>query len=600
MTQQTSPRAARLPLGLARLGIRGRLTVLVAVAALATLAVGATGLLAVRAALDQVHRAALEGDAVTRANDAARSAQVHFKKQVQEWKNVLLRGFDPEMLARYLKGFDDEENAVRADLHRLREMAGAADGGVTARIDSLLAVHGVLGERYREALESYDGDDPLAHRRVDQAVRGIDRAPTDAMDSLVVHIQRAGEARLAEVDRRSRALMWRMLAGTGALLLAFSLLALWLASRIVDGIARPLRGLTQSAEHVAAGDLRHALAVEGEDELARLGRAFDRMTGELRGVIGPLAETSARLGEASGTLAGIAGETGVAAHELKTTIGHIAAGAGHQADAAQRTVSVVAGLAQGVRQVSSDAEAVERDASATRDAARRGGAVVRAAVDGMLEIRQASLSGAGQVERLAAQSEQVGEFVRVISDIAAQTNLLSLNAAIEAARAGEHGRGFAVVAEEVRKLAAQSSDSASRTAELVAGMRASIGEAVASMRERSESVRQRTEMAREAGDALEDVLQAVERAHEQIRGIAGQARRMAAEIPVVAEMVDAVANTAEENAASAEQMASMSDQVLGAVEQISRIAGSSGHAGDAASLAGSARMMQTLVGRFQV
>ena len=107
-------------------------------------------------------------------------------------------------------------------------------------------------------------------------------------------------------------------------------------------------------------------------------------------------------------------------------------------------------------------------------------------------------------------------------------------------------------------------------------------------------------MAREAGDSLQDILRAVERAHEQIRGIAGQARRMAAEIPVVAEMVDAVANTAEENAASAEQMASMSDQLLGAVDRISRIAGSNGHAGDTASLAGSASLMQTLVGRFTV
>jgi methyl-accepting chemotaxis protein len=596
---ETKPRAPRLPLGLSRLGIRGRLTALVVVAALATLAVGLTGLLAVRAALDQVHRAATEGEAVTRANDAARSAQVHFKKQVQEWKNVLLRGFDPAMFARYLEGFGEEEAAVRADLQRLRRME-MADAGLQMGIDSLLAVHGVLGERYREALAQYDGDDPRAHRRVDAAVRGIDRAPTDAMDSLVVRIQRAGQARLAETEDRSRRLMWQMLAGIGALLLAGSALALWLASRIVEGIAQPLRGLTGSAERVAAGDLRHDLASDGEDEVARLGRAFGRMTGELRGVIGPLAETSARLGDASGTLAGIAGETGAAARELKHAIGHIAAGAGQQADAARRTVSVVTGLAQGVRQVSVDAEMVERDASATREAARRGGTVVRAAVDGMLEIRQAALSGAGQVETLAAQSEQVGEFVRVISAIAAQTNLLALNAAIEAARAGEHGRGFAVVAEEVRKLAAQSSDSAARTADLVGGMRASIAEAVASMRARSEAVQQRTEMAREAGDALHDILQAVERSHEQIRGIAGQARRMAAEIPAVAEMVDAAAATAGENAASAEQMATMSDQVLGAVEQIGRIAGNNGHAADAASLAGSAKLMQTLVGRFTV
>jgi methyl-accepting chemotaxis protein len=594
------PRARRLPPWLARLGIRGRLTALVVVATLATAAVGVTGLLAVRAALDQVHLAVREGDAVTRANDAARSAQVHFKKQVQEWKNVLLRGFDPAMFARYLKGFNDEEAAVRADLQRLRGMGGVADGEVRVHIDSLLAVHGALGVRYRQALEGYDGADPQAHRRVDAAVRGIDRAPTDAMDSLVARIQRAGEARLAEVDRRSRAVMWRMLAGIGALLLAGSVLALWLASRIVDGIARPLRRLTVMAERVAAGDLRHALAAEGDDEVARLGRAFDRMTAELRGVIGPLGETSARLGAASGDLAGIAGQTGGAARELKEVVGQIAAGASDQAQAAQRTVTVIAGLSHGVRQVAADAEAIQRDAETMRDTALRGGSIVRGAVDGMLEIRQAALSGAGQVEGLSVQSRQIGDFVRVISEIAEQTNLLALNAAIEAARAGDQGRGFAVVADEVRKLAARSSDSAARTAELVGGMRASIDEAVAAMRARTEAVQQRTEMAREAGDALGSIMQAVERAHQQVRGVAGQARRMAAEIPAVAGMVDAVAVTAEQNAASAGQMAAMSDQVLGAVQRISAIAGANGHAGDAASLAGSARHMEALVGRFQV
>lgn len=599
LMEESQPSASSLPRGLARLGIRGRLSVLVVATTVVTVAVGVAGLLAVRAALGQVQRAAAEADAVIRAHDLARSAQVHFKNQVRDWEGVLLRGFDPVEFARYLKGFNDEEALVRADLRQLRAMT-TADPELRASIDSLLTMHGLLGERYRLAIARYDRTDPQAHRRVDASVRGVDRAPTRAMDTLVARIHSRGQQRLAAVDQRSRYLMWQLLAGIAVLLLAGTALALGLASRIVDGIARPLRGLTGSAERVAAGDLRYSLDVPGDDEVARLGRAFDRMTSELRGLMEPLSSTSAHLSSASGTLAHIAGDTGAAAAELQDVIAQIAAGAARQAQAAHGAVSVVTGLAAGVVQVSADAEAVEREASATREAARRGGAIVQTAVDGMLELRQAALSGAGRVEKLAQQSEQVGELVRVISGIAAQTNLLALNAAIEAARAGEHGRGFAVVADEVRKLALQSSESAARTAELVGGMRTTISGAVGDMRAQSESVQQRTEVAREAADALQDILDAIERSHQQIRGITAHASRMAAEIPTVAEIVDGVAATAEENAASAAQMASMSDQVLGAVDQISRIAGTNGHAGNTASLAGSANLMQTLVGRFTV
>ena len=129
-----------------------------------------------------------QGHFLSQSIDLARSAQVDFKKQVQEWKDLLLRGGDQTMFDKYLKAFGEREASTQKDLQDLRELLVAEHVDVS-KVDNSLQTHLELGTRYREALKLYKAGVADSGFAVDKAVRGIDRAPTDAIDAIVAQVQ---------------------------------------------------------------------------------------------------------------------------------------------------------------------------------------------------------------------------------------------------------------------------------------------------------------------------------------------------------------------------------------------------------------------------
>ena len=129
------------------------------------------------------------------AIDSARTAQVDFKKQVQEWKDTLLRGTDPAAFKKYLDAFHDEERKVQMEFSKLAGLM-ATLGINQERLMETARLHSELSPRYMEALKSYNSGDLQSEHVVDQLVMGIDRAPTDSIDGLVKSIRDAGDAAL--------------------------------------------------------------------------------------------------------------------------------------------------------------------------------------------------------------------------------------------------------------------------------------------------------------------------------------------------------------------------------------------------------------------
>ena len=225
---------------------------------------------------------AIATDAMERAQlDAARSGQVHFKTQVQEWKNVLLRGMDPEDYEKHLAAFNAEEAIVRAELEKVKKFQLEANDD-TSITSTLIAQHAALGQRYRAALPHYDRRTLASIRVVDSMLRGLDRAPVTAFEAIVDRESADADSTLAHDGREAEAAYARMRVGFLILLLVSIGVAGFASLTIIRGISRPIGHAVGLAQRVAAGDLDASIEVDGKDEVGMLQAALKEMTLKLR------------------------------------------------------------------------------------------------------------------------------------------------------------------------------------------------------------------------------------------------------------------------------------------------------------------------------
>jgi len=266
---------------LGKISIRARLIVLCAVLSAFLVAAGAAGIWALSATTGDMqlglNQDVLIGDSI----DAARRVQVEFKKQVQEWKNILIRGNDREKYDKYYGRFKKQEAVVQEDFKRLMGML--AQLGVDASlVEKARAAHLDLGEKYRAALESFDQDDPLTGKKVDKLVSGIDRAPTDAIDEIVEFIKAEGE-RLAEdtLQAAPRDLEKYSRIGIVAMIVLLAVSGI-LSVAIFRSIVSPLKSGAAFAASVAGGDLSREFDVNQKGEMAEMAQGLNSIARTLR------------------------------------------------------------------------------------------------------------------------------------------------------------------------------------------------------------------------------------------------------------------------------------------------------------------------------
>ncbi len=360
-----------------------------------------------------------------------------------------------------------------------------------------------------------------------------------------------------------------------------------------------LSGTAATAEAIAGGDL--TVDVTPQSERDALGVAFSSMVTQLRSTIGQVRDIADSLGSAKDDLGRSADQAASATQEVASTTSQVADGSSQQATSVQETSKSMDQLDQSAQRLEEQAErdvaqAADRMAVNAQEAtngvgetverASAGADRVQATVDGIARIKTSIDGAADEIAGLGERSQEIGKIVAVIEDIAAQTNLLALNAAIEAARAGEQGRGFAVVADEVRQLAERVSSATKEIAELIGGVQQGVDGTVRAMEEGAAEMDAGTAAAAEAAAALTAILGSVDEVKQQIDEIASGSEQLkgssAEMLGVVGELKDIagssaesvtnIASIAQENAAGSEQVSAAAEEMTAQVDQVSAAA----------------------------
>ncbi|WP_240675800.1 methyl-accepting chemotaxis protein [Ammoniphilus sp. CFH 90114] len=357
-------------------------------------------------------------------------------------------------------------------------------------------------------------------------------------------------------------------------------------------LSNPIRSVVEQVRRVSNGDLTvEPLVSQTRDELGSLVQDFNQMTLNLKNLIQLVHGNAVQVAAASEELSASADQTNQATEHIAYTMQEVATGAESQVHSVQQSVSVIRQMADQAEQISTSTQIVQDATTYASGKAEEGSSSVVVAIHQIHSISDTVSGLAREVKGLGDRSVEISEIVKVITDIASQTNLLALNAAIEAARAGEHGRGFAVVADEVRKLAEQSAQSAQQITELIYVIQTDTKSAVDSMNQATKEVEQGIQIVSETGESFNQIQSAVENVVKHVSEVIVAAKQLNEGSSRVVESIQAISNIAEETALGTQTVSASTEEQLASMEEISS---------SSTFLSKMAEELQATVGRFKV
>ncbi len=539
-----------------QLQIKQKLVILVVVALLALVSVGSFALiqagklsLALNSAID---RHVLISEAI----DKARGGQVRFKTQVQEWKNVLLRGKDADAFAKHMKGFDDEEKVVKERLQQVK--AAAIKLGVAERlkIDEVMATFDKLGPTYRDAIKQYDRNLVDPGSVIDKLVRGVDRAPTQAIDNMVSEMQKISAEFNTDEARQAEEVFAAVKLGLISFSLGAMVILISLAVIFIRSITIPLSELEQTMSQItSSGDLTKRANIVHQDEIGRMGSAFNIMMGKLQTIIGEVNGASLQVSAASESLA--------RSSEAMASVSE------QQSNAVASSAAAIEELTVAISSVSETAADVHLQANESVARTADGSQKVSHLVGEIQHIQRNMNDISRTVEEFVQSTQAITGMTREVRDIADQTNLLALNAAIEAARAGEAGRGFAVVADEVRKLAEKSAKSAVEIDTVTQKIMTQSGAVKSAIHAGEQSISASNSLASEVEAVLDHSRQAVERSRAGVTEINDSVGEQKIASTEIAQSMERIANMVEENNAAAQSISQSTGELRALAQNLS-------------------------------
>jgi methyl-accepting chemotaxis protein len=322
-------------------------------------------------------------------------------------------------------------------------------------------------------------------------------------------------------------------------------------------VAVPLSRTRDVLLSLARADLSQRVEIQSEDELGQMGRALN--------------ESLASLGEMIQTVSASAERIATASEEFSATASEQAAGAESQKNQTNQVATAMQEMSSTVQEVSDNSNKAAEASRKAAETARQGGTIVEDTLVKMRAIADSVGQTATKVQELGKSSNQIGEIIGVIDDIADQTNLLALNAAIEAARAGEQGRGFAVVADEVRKLAERTSKATKEITQMIQNIQTETHSAVEAMQSGTKQVALGVESTTQAGSSLREIIKSSEQVGEMVMLIATAATEQASTTDEINTNLEQIAKITQETATGANESAKAVHELSSLATQLNTI-----------------------------
>ncbi|HEY6453689.1 MAG TPA: methyl-accepting chemotaxis protein [Steroidobacteraceae bacterium] len=256
-----------------------------------------------------------------------------------------------------------------------------------------------------------------------------------------------------------------------------------------------------------------------------------------------------------------------AARQTQALAQHLAKASGAQSKQIAAATETAGHVAAATEEVSGNAERASDVARHSVDVAHKGGEAVRRTIDGMNAIRETIQDTSKRIKRLGESSQEIGNIVELINDIAEQTNILALNASIQASMAGEAGRGFAVVADEVQRLAERAATATKQIEVLVRTIQTDTNEAVVSMERSTTDVVGGALLAENAGAALEEIEQVSNQIASLVQNISASSRQQSGAVQNIARNMQVLkeisAQTADSTSATSVAIAKLAELSAG-------------------------------------
>jgi len=349
----------------------------------------------------------------------------------------------------------------------------------------------------------------------------------------------------------------------------------------------PLKELARGVKIVAGGNLTHTMKNHRHDELKHVVKAFNGMTGSLRGIVHSVKESSTLVLESTNSVAATSEESRAGSVQVSQSVEAIAEQIAMQGKDTKKTEELLQRLVEITVAVSENIGQAATSSDECSSAALQGQRIINDTVAKMENIKEMVAGTANTVLLLGESTKEIGAITGMISQIANQTNLLALNAAIEAARAGEAGRGFAVVAEEVRRLAEQSDLAAQNIAMLIARIQAQTNGSVIAMQKSVDEVEQGLEMAQTSGVAFRKIVDAVQQVRVQAHNITVETESQVGLCREAMQALGSISLLASRNTGGAHEIAAVCQQQAAASQEIThsieKLHGMSNHLGNLVS-----------------